>query len=373
MIHNLERRMKKTIVLGIETSCDDTSAGILEKSGDTVKVLAHKTFGQEDILRTWGGVVPEIAARNHLQKLAPLLKSVTEEAKLGVDEIDLIGVTATPGLLGPLLTGLNAAKTLALSAKKPILPVNHLYAHLEAVHLDQQVSYPYLGLLISGGHSIFFLVRASDDFRVLGSTIDDAAGEAFDKGGKLLGLGYPAGRIIDELAKWGNPKAFEFPIGLKSSADCRFSFSGLKTSLRVFLERNPEFLELAPKDLDVKSDSSQKFYDLCASYQHAIVSALALKTKYAFKKAKEFESAKLPLVVGGGVACNSAIRSHLCSKFENVHFVNPKYCADNGAMIANYALLNQERAIAYPLCLELDARGRFINKKDFGGKTSVGK
>ncbi|MEX1099968.1 MAG: tRNA (adenosine(37)-N6)-threonylcarbamoyltransferase complex transferase subunit TsaD, partial [Bacteriovoracaceae bacterium] len=210
----------KKIVLGIETSCDDTSIGILEKSSEGVNILSHKTFDQEEVLKTWGGVVPEIDARNHLQKLAPLLKITTEEAKIEAQEIDLIGVTSTPGLLGPLLTGLNAAKTLSMLIKKPIYPVNHLYAHLEAVHLTEKVSYPYLGLLISGGHSLFFLVSSSRDFRVLGSSIDDAAGEAFDKGGKLLDLGYPAGRIIDSLAKWGDPTAHEFPIGLKSSADC---------------------------------------------------------------------------------------------------------------------------------------------------------
>lgn len=354
--------MKKFTVLGIETSCDDTSVGILESSEGEVRVLSHKTFGQEEVLKTWGGVVPEIAARNHLQKLAPLLKTSFENAKLELKDIDLIGVTATPGLLGPLLTGMNAAKTLAMLAKRPVFPVNHLYAHLEAIQLDQKTPYPYLGLLISGGHSIFFLVRSSDDFKVLGSTVDDAAGEAFDKGGKLMGLGYPAGKIIDDLAKDGDPKAFDFPIGLKSSADCRFSFSGLKTSMRVFLEKNPEFLE---------DNHSQRFKDLAASYQDAIVRALILKSRYAFKKAKEVTGLKsLPMVVGGGVACNSAIRKALQSKYENVRFVTPAYCADNGAMIANYALLNRESAIPFPQCLELDARGRFINKKDFGGKTT---
>ena len=297
-----------------------------------------------------------------MQKLAPLIKSSFKKAGLTYSDIDLIGVTALPGLLGPLLTGLNAAKTLALYNKKPILPVNHLYAHLEAIHLTEKIEYPYLGLLISGGHSAFFLVNSKDEFQVLGGTIDDAAGEAFDKGGKLLGLGYPAGRIIDELAKKGDLTKHEFPIGLKSSADCRFSFSGLKTSLRVFLENNPELLS---------NKESRPFYDVCASYQEAIVKAMALKTKYAFKKAKELSGiAKLPLVVGGGVACNSAIRERLQKKFDNVHFVHPAYCADNGAMIANYARLNQDKAVAFPECLSLDARGRFIDKKDFRGQTS---
>lgn len=350
------------LILGIETSCDDTSVAILKDSGSSVELLAHDTFGQEDSLAEWGGVVPEIAARNHLQKMAPLLESCFKKANLQYSDIDLIGVTALPGLLGPLLTGLNAAKTLALYNEKPILPVNHLYAHLEAIHLTEKMAYPYLGLLISGGHSAFFLVTARDEFKVLGGTIDDAAGEAFDKGGKLLGLGYPAGRVIDELAKKGDPNKFEFPIGLKSSADCRFSFSGLKTSLRVFLEKAPSILE---------NKESQEFYDLCASYQEAIVKAMALKTKYAFKKVKEVSGlSNLPLVVGGGVACNSAIRERLQTKFQNVRFVHPAYCADNGAMIANFARLNQDKAVAFPECLSLDARGRFIDKKDFRGQTS---
>lgn len=350
------------LILGIETSCDDTSVAILKDSSKGVEILAHGTYGQEDSLSEWGGVVPEIAARNHLQKMAPLLKSCFKKAELDYSDIDLIGVTALPGLLGPLLTGLNAAKTLALYNEKPVLPVNHLYAHLEAIHLTEKMEYPYLGLLISGGHSAFFLVNSKDEFKVLGGTIDDAAGEAFDKGGKLLGLGYPAGRVIDELSKKGDPLKHDFPIGLKSSADCRFSFSGLKTSLRVFLENAPQMLE---------DKESQEFYDVCASYQEAIVKALALKTKYAFKKAKELTDKKeIPLVVGGGVACNSAIRARLKSKFNNVHFVSPAFCADNGAMIANYARINQDKAVPFPDCLSLDARGRFIDKKDFRGKTS---
>ena len=343
--------MKK--VLWIETSCDDTSICILEQSTEFPKILAHKSFTQEEILKSWGGVVPEIAARNHLEKITPLLKSTFEQANTSVDEIDLIGVTTTPGLLGPLLTGLNAAKTLSLIFKKPIVPINHLYAHLEAVHLTQKVSYPYLGLLLSGGHSVFFWVQDKNSFEVIGSTIDDAAGEAFDKGGKLMGLGYPAGRVIDELSKTGNPKAYEFPIGLKSSADARFSFSGLKTAMRVRLEKEPHLLDKPNPDL-------------CASYQDAIVRAILLKLRYAVKIVKEkYDINSFPLVLGGGVACNSAIRSAVKDKYKNSFFVEPKYCTDNGAMIANYALRTHDKAIEYPKCLELDSRGRFIDKKDF--------
>lgn len=342
------------IVLGIETSCDDTSIAILKKEENQTEILSHFSFSQEEILKKWGGVVPEIAARHHLEKLKPLLIESLESAQIKINEIDYIGVTTHPGLLGPLLTGLNTAKTLSIMTEKPIVAVNHLFAHLEAVHLTNEVSYPYLGLLISGGHSLFLLVEDQHTFKVLGSTIDDAAGEAFDKGGKLLGLGYPAGKIIDDLAKKGDANKYQFPIGLKSSADARLSFSGLKTALRVFIENNPELI------------NETELPHICASYQKAIVEALALKLKYAFKTVKEkYSINKLPLVVGGGVACNSAIREKLQSKYQDSFFVEPKYCTDNGAMIANYASRIADKAVAFPECLMTDARGRFIDKKDF--------
>lgn len=355
-------------ILGIETSCDDTSVCILEDQNGRPQVLSHKSFGQEVILSEWGGVVPEIAARNHLQKLVPLLKYCFSEAKLGPSDIDSIGVTTKPGLLGPLLTGLNGAKTLSLLHQTPIIPVNHLYAHLEAIQLTESVSYPYLGLLLSGGHSIFFWVSDRQSFKVLGSTIDDAAGEAFDKGGKLLGLGYPAGKIIDQLARWGDPKSHEFPIGLKSSADCRFSFSGPKTALRLFLQQNPHIINCRPSQFETMDKKSKEFYDVCAAYQDAIVRAILLKTRYAIKQVKELGTSEFPIVVGGGVACNSAIRAELTQKYSQhhpVHFVKPQFCTDNGAMIANFARLNPSLQIEYPSSLELDARGRFIDKKDF--------
>ena len=355
--------MKNNIVLGIETSCDDTSVAII-KDGDTPEVLSHLKFGQEDILKHWGGVVPEIAARNHLEKITPLIQDSLLNAKLELKDIDLISVTTIPGLLGPLLTGLNAAKTLALIAEKPIFAANHLYAHLEAIHLTQKMTYPYLGLLISGGHSIFFWVEDNKNFKVLGSTIDDACGEAFDKGGKMLELGYPAGHIIDKLGQFGDKTKYEFPIGLKSSADARLSFSGLKTALRVFLDKNPDILAKKPKQYEIKEDESQDFYDLCASYQNAIAKALLLKMRYAKKIASEKYGAPThyPIVIGGGVACNSEIRSQFKNKYQNVNIVEPKYCTDNGAMIANLGRINFQDAISFPECLDLDARGRFIKK-----------
>jgi N6-L-threonylcarbamoyladenine synthase len=342
-----------TKILGIETSCDDTSICILEETSGFPKILSLKSFTQEEILKTWGGVVPEIAARNHLQKITPLLDAAFKEAGLEPKDIDAIGVTTLPGLLGPLLTGLNAAKTLSLIYKKPIIAINHLYAHLEAIHLTKEVSYPYLGLLISGGHTAFMWAENATSFKILGSTIDDAAGEAFDKGGKLMNLGYPAGRYIDELAKTGNKNSFDFPIGLRSSADARFSFSGLKTALKVQIQKQPDLID-KPNN------------DLCASYQDAIVRALLLKTRYAIKKVNdEYGVKEFPIVLGGGVACNSGIRIAFMEKYKNSYFVEPQYCTDNGAMIANYALRTMSSKIDFPSSLELDSRGRFLDKKDF--------
>lgn len=340
--------MKEKIVLGIETSCDDTSIALIkgdpEQLLETPNLLAHQSFSQETMLARWGGVVPEIAARNHLEKITPLLDSCFQSAGLTIYDIDAVAVTTHPGLLGPLLTGINCAKTIAMIRQLPVLPVNHLYAHLEAIHLTTPLPYPYLGLLVSGGHSLYLKVTSPLDFEILGNTIDDAAGEAFDKGGKLLGLGYPAGKIIDDLAKSGDPKKYSFPVSMLDSGDAMLSFSGVKTALRNFIETEKDF----------------KMEDVCASYQHAIVEALVRK----LKKAQEKAGGNLPVVVGGGVACNSKLREVLATNVKNVHFVAPKFCTDNGAMIANYALRTFSEAIPFPDCLALDARGQFVSKKE---------
>ena len=338
------------ITLGIETSCDDTSICVLKtNTNQAPTILSLNSFSSEKILRHWGGVVPEVAARNHLDKITPLLDLCLKEADISLEQIDQIGVTCFPGLLGPLLTGLNAAKTISLLKKTPINPVNHLYAHLEAIHLTKEISYPYLGLLFSGGHSLFCLVSSPENFKVISSTIDDAAGEAFDKGGKILGLDYPAGKIIDERAKRGKTDAFKFPIGLKNSKDGKLSFSGVKSSLRRLIEENPYTL---------KNESTLD--DICASYQEAIVQAIRLKTNEVLNLLPSGE--QLPLVLGGGVACNSRLRQVLKDNFSNVSLVEPKFCTDNGAMIANYASRTPANRISFPESLKIDARNRFISK-----------
>ena len=346
-------------ILGIETSCDDTSVCVLRgRPGAQIpgskkpEVLSMSYFSQVLLLKKWGGVVPEIAARNHLAKLAPLLQQAIDESGLKASDIDAIGVTTHPGLLGPLLTGLNGAKTFALYHELPIIPVNHLYAHIEAIHLVEDVPYPYVGLVISGGHSMFLLVQSPTEMELLGTTIDDAAGEAFDKGGKLLGLGYPAGKVIDDLAKNGDESKYLFPIGLKKSANADFSYSGVKTALRQFLDKNPGIEE-----------NQEELPHVCAGYQRSIVDAVKLKARYALRKAKDITGKEVPFVVGGGVAANSALRRTLQASYKNVYFVPPKYCTDNGAMIAHYALRTfGPNQIPFPQCLELDARGRYVDK-----------
>ncbi|MFZ4714128.1 MAG: tRNA (adenosine(37)-N6)-threonylcarbamoyltransferase complex transferase subunit TsaD [Bacteriovoracaceae bacterium] len=348
--------MSDVLILGIETSCDDTSLCILKK-GSTTEILAFESFSQELILKEWGGIVPEIASRYHNEKIVPLLEVVLKKANIKLEQINVIAVTTLPGLLGPLLTGLNVAKSLALYLEIPIYPVNHLKAHLEAIHLTEKVAYPYLGMLVSGGHSLFSIVYSPTNFDVLGSTTDDAAGEAFDKGGKLLGLGYPGGKLIDDLAKKGNEKAYPFPIGLPQSQDANLSYSGLKTALRNFIDKHIEIKNNPP---------TQLLYDVCASYQKAIIDALLLKCTFAVKLAMDKTGQKqLPLVIGGGVACNSFLRKRFQESYPAVHFVAPMYCTDNGAMVANLGCLDLEQAIPFPECLKLDAESRWIDKKEF--------
>lgn len=347
--------MKEKIILGIETSCDDTSVALLsgnpENLNEIPKLLALNSFSQEILLKKWGGVVPEIAARNHLEKIHPLLEVTMEQTKVNYEDIDLIAVTTHPGLLGPLLTGINAAKTLALLFKKPIASINHLYAHLEAIHLSKNITYPYLGLLVSGGHSAYLLVHGPMNFEIIGNTIDDASGEAFDKGGKILGLGYPAGKIIDDLAKGGDKNKFQFPISHLKADEANLSFSGVKTALRNFWED--------------EKNHQEKMEDICASYQHAIVFALTKKLKTALKIATEKTGKKhLSIVVGGGVACNSYLRDQVTNNFKDAHFVEPRFCTDNGAMIANLGLRTFHQALSFPECLTLDARGQFVSKED---------
>jgi N6-L-threonylcarbamoyladenine synthase len=347
--NNSEHRRR--IILAVETSCDDTSLCLLDGSG-TPRILALNSYNQDFLLSKWGGVVPELAARSHVKALPPLLEVTFREAGISAADVTEVAVTTHPGLVGSLLTGINLAKTFAMVRELPIVPVNHLYAHLEAIHLTEPVPYPYLGLLVSGGHTAFMWVTGPNQMDVLGTTLDDAAGEAFDKGGKLMGVGYPAGRIIDELAKTGDRKKYDFPISYLRDRPGKMSYSGLKTALRVRLQK------MTPEEIKAELPH------LCASYQEAIVQTLRIKAQEIIDKilkqhVKTFDT---PIVIGGGVACNSRLRELMTENFKRVHVVKPLFCTDNAGMIANWAARVPELRVAYPECLSLDARSRFLEK-----------
>jgi tRNA N6-adenosine threonylcarbamoyltransferase len=318
-------------VLGIETSCDETAASVVE---DGRRVLSDVVSTQIDIHRRWGGVVPELASRNHVVQIMPVVDEALSRAGVAPSELDGLAVTSGPGLVGALLVGVQAAKALALAWGKPLVRVNHLEGHLVAAFLgDDPPEFPYLGLVVSGGHTSLYLAEGFGRYRLLGQTRDDAAGEAFDKGAKLLGLPYPGGVAIDRLAREGDPRAVRFPKAIVKGGPLEFSFSGLKTALLHHVKRHgvPEGRALA---------------DLCASYQEAIVAALVQKL---FRAARTLQLERV--VISGGVAANSRLRAAVAERaaeYEGMRVLVPsvRLCTDNAAMIAvagTHALLRGER------------------------------
>jgi N6-L-threonylcarbamoyladenine synthase len=317
------------LILGIETSCDETAAAVISPDG---QILANVVSSQADLHARYGGVVPEVASRRHLELVTPVIREALAVAKAELDDVELIGVTTGPGLIGALLVGVAAAKAVAWARRLPLAPVAHLHGHVASLYLQPgPLEPPFLCLLASGGHTMLLDVQARGRApRVLGTTLDDAAGEAFDKGARLLGLGYPGGAEIDRLARTGDPEAFEFPVARVPGLD--FSFSGLKTALLYAVR------DLAPEELE------RRRADLAASYQRAIVRALAERTRQAARD----RGADVVAVVGG-VAANSALRAAL----PDVVLAPLELCTDNAAMIASAARFVQP--IAYPRYLGLDA------------------
>lgn len=313
------------LVLGVESSCDDTAAAVVLSRADGSRlVLSNVTLSQYDRHAAYGGVVPEIAARAHVERIDGIISQAVEKSGHTYSELDAIAATAGPGLIGGVMVGLTAAKALALAHSKPLVPVNHLEGHALSVRLTDDVEFPYLLLLISGGHTQLIEITGVGRYTRLGTTIDDAAGEAFDKSSKLLGLGQPGGPMIEEKAKHGDAKRYDFPKPLSNREGCDFSFSGLKTALRLEAEA-------------IADPTSQNICDLAASFQSAIAGHLADRTENAMDL---FEAANRTrtLVVAGGVAANAEIRSRLEVLAQNRGWrliVPPsKYCTDNGAMIA---------------------------------------
>ena len=307
-------------VLGIESSCDETAAAIVQ---DGKKILSNVVATQIPFHEIYKGVVPEIASRKHIEWILPVVKQAVSEAGIKLEDVDAIAATNRPGLMGSLLVGLTFGKTLAWSLEKPFIAVNHMLGHLYAAHLENDIDYPYLGLLVSGGHSIICKVNNFDDLEVLGTTVDDSVGEAFDKVAKFYGLGYPGGVVIDNLAKKGDCNAASFPIPKLDTDGHRYdvSFSGLKTAV------------IHQCDLFWKEGFEHSTENMCAAFQETACRTL---TSRLFRAVED--TGLKTVVAGGGVAANSRLRAILAER-SDIHCIFPplKLCGDNGAMIAGVA------------------------------------
>lgn len=317
------------LVLGIETSCDETSCALLEGEG---RVLSNVVSSQVEVHRPFGGVVPEIASRKHMEWIIPVLNEALIKAGCTLDDVEGIAVTQGPGLVGSLLIGLGVAKALAYVKGLPVVGVNHLAGHIASVYLDDpSFRPPFVALVASGGHTALYFVKEEERITLLGQTRDDAAGEAFDKVAKLLGLEYPGGPAIEKASKEGDPSAVRFPRGLSNKGGLDFSFSGLKTAVVTYLKEKA-FLPLDPRRLS----------DVAASFQEAVVDVLVEKTIRGAKKCKVKR-----IAVTGGVACNGRLREKLSTRAKEegfqLRFPAPSLCTDNAAMIARAGLRPLER------------------------------
>lgn len=312
---------KSWTVLGIETSCDETAAAVVRGAAPGPgEILSNVVFSQTEAHAPYGGVVPEIASRAHLEILDRMIAQALDEAKLSLSDVDGIAATAGPGLIGGVMVGLTTAKALALGAGKPLIGVNHLMGHALTARMTHGVEFPFLLLLVSGGHCQLVGVGGPQDFRLYGSTIDDAVGEAFDKAAKILGLPYPGGPAVEEAARSGNPRAYDLPRPMKGREGADFSFSGLKTALRVLAENGVQT------------------QDAAASFQAAVIESLVDRTRAGMALfRRDFPNGSV-MVVAGGVAANQAIGAGLARLAAAEGFVTrippPRLCTDNAAMIA---------------------------------------
>ena len=334
---------KKPIILGIESSCDETAVSIItENKRGIPTILSSIISSQIDIHKEFGGVVPELAARSHIEKIDLITKKALNESEIKIEDIDAIAATAGPGLIVCLSVGLSFAKAIASSLNKPFIAVNHLEGHALSPRLNSKLDYPYLLLLISGGHTQFLCVNGLGEYKRLGTTIDDAVGEAFDKTAKMLGIEFPGGPQIEVYAQKGDPSKYELPKPIFHRGGCNLSFSGLKTAVLKIVKQ-------------IKTD--QEKYDLAASFQKTIEEILIKKSKIAFEEFKKINTkGHNTYVVAGGVAANKGIREvlkRLCKK-ENFEEIFPpiNLCGDNAAMIAMVGLekfkLNQFNNLDFP-------------------------
>ena len=316
---------KKPVILGIETSCDETAVALIRENNEgEPEILSNIVSSQVDIHKEFGGIVPELAARAHIEKIDLIAKKALDESGINLDDVDAVATTAGPGLIVCLSVGLNFGKAIAASLKKPFIAVNHLEGHALSPKLNSKINYPYLLLLISGGHTQYLCVEGLGKYKRLGTTIDDAVGEAFDKTAKLLGIEFPGGPKIEEFSKKGDPTKFDLPKPIINKGGCNLSFAGLKTAILRITK---------------KIKTKQEKYDLAASFQKTIEEILYKKTKIAFKEFKKISKNKNNLfVIAGGVASNKKIRDclKLLSREENFETMFPpiNLCSDNAAMIA---------------------------------------
>ncbi len=305
----------KRIILSFESSCDDTGVAVVDTDYNVLANVVSSQF----VHQKYGGVVPELASRDHLKNITRVCRQALDQAGLTLSEVDAVAVSVNPGLIGALLVGVSFAKSLAYSVQKPLLAVNHLLGHIAAIRLDfPQLAVPYLALVVSGGHTQLVHFKSADEFEILGGTVDDAAGEAFDKTAKILNLGYPGGKLVDDLSQGGNPKFVHFTRALHKKNNFNFSFSGLKTAIMNYVSQaEPEFVQRHLKDI-------------LASVQESIVDSLYSKTM-ACAKAYGIKT----IVVAGGVSANSRLRAKFSG---DAYFPSFAYCTDNAAMIGAAAV-----------------------------------
>jgi N6-L-threonylcarbamoyladenine synthase len=335
---------KKVIILGIETSCDETAAAVV---ADGSTILSSIAASQNELHGRFGGVVPEIASRAHVERILPVVAEAIEKAQIHPDQIDAVAVANQPGLSIALMVGVTAAKALAWAWQKPLIAVNHVHAHLQAAILDQDsIDLPAVALVVSGGHTLLYDVESALDLRLLGSTIDDAAGEAFDKVASILRLPYPGGPSIEKIAQEGNPRAIDFPRSLMEKNSLDFSFSGVKTAVLYYCQGQ-----------DMKGENRvekmirQEIADIAASFQAAVIDVLVEKTRRAVDKMKA-----RTVLMGGGVAANGVLRKEMerfCQSRALALKVAPKpLCTDNAAMTASLAFPKYQAGLFADLSLE---------------------
>ena len=346
---------KKITILGIESSCDETAASIVQEENGQIKILSNIVSSQFDIHKEFGGVVPELAARAHVEKIDLISEKAISESKIKLNEIDAVAATAGPGLIVCLTVGLNFGKTVAASLNKPFIAVNHLEGHALSPKLNSTLEFPYLLLLISGGHTQYLLVESLGKYKRLGTTIDDALGEAYDKTAKIIGIEFPGGPKIEKYAEQGNKNRFKLPKPIINRGGCNLSFAGLKTAiLRI------------QSEIKTKQDK----FDLAASFQKTIEEILHEKTKKAFEiYLNENTSLKKTFVVAGGVAANQGIKNVLINlsnenEFECL-FPDINLCSDNAAMIALVGLEKFKKKLFNELDFKVNPRWQLDDKAQF--------